>query len=241
MPSTRASGVLLWSRAGTLGAVVMVLGSVSHVSAGGLLPQVGWLAVMLAVSGLLSLRFLLHAVSPRRLVALVVAGQGLVHLGLTLSAGHRTPSVSGGHLLDHPHTPGEGAGAMHALQHAAETAPLASEPGPSLGSTTMSHLVEHVAGTGPAMLLAHLAAAVAVGLWLAAGESALWTLLALTSTSVRTLISRARRALGPWLLGPTALAPSLALAGGFTADPGPRRRLDARVDSPRGPPQQLDV
>ena len=239
MPSKRASGLLLWARAGTLGAVVMLLGSVSHASAGGLLPHVGWLAAMLTVSTVLSARFLLQAVAPVRLVTLVVVGQALVHLGLTLAAGHRAAPSAGG-LTDHPHAPGE-VGARHALEHAAEAAPLATDAAPSLGSATVGHLVEHTAETGPVMLLAHLAAAVAVGLWLAVGESALWTVLALTSTPVRTLISSARRAFGQWLLPPASLAPTLALAGSFSADLGPRRRLDARVASPRGPPQQLDV
>ncbi|MDO9496141.1 MAG: hypothetical protein Q7J48_10600 [Nocardioides sp.] len=241
MPHQRAvSGPLLWARAGTLGSVVMLLGSVSHVSAGGLLPHVGWLAVMLAVSTVLSARFLLQAAAPGRLVALVVAGQAMVHLGLTLSAGHRTATTPGA-LPAHPHAPGAGSGALHALEHAAETAPLTSDSAPSLGSATISHLVEHTVNAGPLMLVAHLCAAVAVGLWLAVGESALWTVLALTSTSVRTLVSRARQAFGRSLLPPTALAPTLALAGTLSADLGPRRRLDARVDSPRGPPQQLDV
>ncbi|MDP2773990.1 MAG: hypothetical protein Q8O61_10580 [Nocardioides sp.] len=240
MPSKRASGLLLWARAGTLGAVVMLLGSVSHASAGGLLPHAGWLAVMLAVSTVLSARFLLQAVAPVRLVALVVAGQALVHLGLTLAAGHRAAASAGG-LADHPHATGEGVGARHALEHAAEAAPLASDAAPSLGSAAVGHLVEHTLEAGPLMLVAHLAAAVAVGLWLAVGESALWTVLALTSTSVRTLISRARRAFGQWLLPPASLAPTLALAGDFSVDLGPRRRLDARVAAPRGPPQQLDV
>lgn len=241
MPSTRASGLLLWARAGILGSMAMLLGSVSHTSAGGLLPHVGWLGVMLAVGTVLSARFLLRAVAPGRLVALVVAGQALVHLGLTLAAGHRTAG-SPGSLPDHPHGPGDGIGAQHALEHAAQTAPLASDSAPSLGSATVGHLVEHVADTGPLMLVGHLAAAVAVGLWLAVGESALWTVLALTSTSVRTLVASARRALGHWGLPPAALAPTLALAGSFSADLGPRRRLDGRVASPRGPPaQQLEA
>ena len=50
-----------------------------------------------------------------------------------------------------------------------------------------AHLVEHAVQQGPLMLLAHTLGAVALGLWLAVGESALWHLLALTATRVRVL------------------------------------------------------
>lgn len=241
MPSDRASGVLLWGRAATLSAVVMLVGSVSHVSAGGLLPHAGWLAAMTAVCAVLCARFLLTAIGTFRLVAVVVAGQALVHVALTVSGGHRAAPTGAAGLADHPHAPGEGAGALHALQHAAETTALTNDPGHSAAYGALGHLVEHTVSAGPLMLLGHLAAAVAVGLWLAVGESALWTVLALTSASVRTLVSTTLRSLGWWLLPPTALPPALALAGGFSSDLGSRRRLDVRVDSPRGPPQQLET
>lgn len=242
MPSDRASGLLLWGRAVTLASVVMLVGAVSHVSAGGLLPHAGWLAGMTAVGAVLCARFLLTAIGPLRLVAVVVTGQALVHLGLTLSAGHRGPATGVAGAADHPHAPGEGVGALHALQHASDPAALGADLQPSAGSAALGHLVEHVADTGPVMLLAHLAAAVAVALWLAVGESALWTVLALTSTSVRTLVASARRALGQWLVPPPApLAPAPALAGAFSAGFGPRLRLDGCVASPRGPPQQLEL
>ena len=50
------------------------------------------------------------------------------------------------------------------------------------------HLVADMTGPHAAMALAHLAAAAVVGLWLALGERALWTVIALADRRVRCLV-----------------------------------------------------
>ena len=65
------------------------------------------------------------------------------------------------------------------------------------------------------MLLAHLAAVVVVGLWLAAGERACWTLLALTARPVigawRTITAAARRRVGAVVVSCPQLPPGWGL------------------------------
>jgi hypothetical protein len=74
--------------------------------------------------------------------------------------------------------------ALTALTHA----PGSPMTGPMPGMSQMTHTALFVGVTGPHVLMAeaHLAAAVLVGLWLAAGERALWTLLGLTLSTVLT-------------------------------------------------------
>ncbi len=60
----------------------------------------------------------------------------------------------------------------------------AGVPTDGLGAA-VGHLVEHTVAQGPLMLLAHTLGAVALGLWLAVGESALWHLVVLAGVRVR--------------------------------------------------------
>jgi hypothetical protein len=103
----------------------------------------------------------------------------------------------------------------------------------------MQHLVADLTGPHAVMALAHLAAAAVVGLWLAAGERALWTLL---SGAAATLTGA--------LTALVALVRSGALAA-TPAPPAPRRRTVraeavrphvralATVVARRGPPALL--
>lgn len=180
----------VWPRALVLAATVLGVGSASHVLADGLLPGPAVLLVLLGLTTAAVSPFLRSTVAagPARLVALTVGGQALVHLALSAAAGHRTsPGASPGAgrvpppaSALQPHTvDGRRVGSL-----IDQSLPPVAGDG---GEGVLAHLVEHVVATGPWMLLAHTAAAIAVGLWLALGERALWDLLVV-------LALRARRA-----------------------------------------------
>src|SRR5215211_4786927 len=165
-------------RALTLPFVLFATGLAGHAAAGGVTPDASLLVPSLFVPMFLLTVFAVvpfagAPISPAWSMPLLVGGQGLLHAALQLLSG------------------------------AGVAAPIA-EHGMSAGvsAPTSSHLMTHHPGTAAShgdvmslmgggrlvMLLAHLAAAVAVALWLAAGERAVWMLLALT----------ARRAVDAW-------------------------------------------
>lgn len=252
---TRARGdsALVWTRAAILGTIALALGSVSHVAAGGLLPHPVAVATLLVLTAGLASRFLRGPASTLRVVALVVAGQATVHLGLSALAGHRgdpaSPSWGSGRtLVADPvmTTSTERVGSLREQYDAAVLA-VASDPGPAPGtgsSLTLtdvgSHALHHLLDQGPVMLLGHTLAAVLVGLWLAVGESALWTVLVLTKAH-----------LGRSALAVPLAAACLAAVRGALArrqlTPAARHRHLARVpqqsghrlDPLRGPPALL--
>lgn len=90
------------------------------------------------------------------------------------------------------------AAAEHLAGHAAGHA--ASQSGtPSAAQAGWSHLVDHLAGQSPAMLLAHLVVVAGLGVWLAVGERALWTVLVLSTTRLHDLAEHALLlVLGHW-------------------------------------------
>ena len=164
----RIDPVLLWSRAAGVGLLGFLLGTVGHVLADGLLPSPATLTALLLFSVLVSAPMLAHRrpASAPRLVLMVVGGQTLVHLALTIVAGHRD---------DHAATQAQAGGTTPAGSAALSTG---HSPGHLAG-----HLVDDLQAHTP-MMAAHLAAAVLLGLWLAHGERCLWTLLALTGHPV---------------------------------------------------------
>jgi hypothetical protein len=187
-----AAPALRWARAVLLTAVSMVSGVVAHVSAGGLMP--GPTAALLlcglclgAVGSLLG-----RPASTLRIVGLLIAGQMFIHGALTALAGHRGDPLPAGsptvdlarQQLDVYSGRGRRTGSLHDQlypeQH--EAAPTLTVPAP------VQHLVEDVTGPHAVMALAHLAAAVAIGLWLAMGERALWTVIALTAVGLRDVV-----------------------------------------------------
>ena len=157
-----AGPVLRGVRALVLSAVGLITGVTFHVSADGLLP--GWWALLAlwAVSTAGAAPFLGVPASTRRVVTLLVLWQTLVHGALTVLSGHR------GDLAD-PH---EQVG-----QHAH-----------GVVWSRLHHLVEDMSGPHAAMALGHLVAAAVAGLWLAAGERALWRLFALAARPVLAVV-----------------------------------------------------
>ena len=241
----------MWARAALLGAVMFGTGTVSHVSAGGLLPHP---LVLLALSGgfvALAGRFLLRPASTRRIVLLVVAGQAAAHTALSALAGHRgeggTPGMPGmsglpamPSLAAHLPLDADGRRVGSLLDAYAATPPVAGHDGPGgpgVPTTAVTHLLHHLAEQGPVMLAAHLAGAVALGLVLAVGEQALWALVHLAAARV-VVVAAARRRVTAVLaayLGASSAPRPRPRAAGFAPVP----RLDRPAVSRRGPPVLL--
>ncbi len=232
----------MWARAAALGAVMLGTGTVSHASAGGRLPHPVALLVLTAALVVLAGRFLLGPASARRIVVLVVAGQGLAHTALSVLAGHRgegstasprhLPAPAASLPLD---ADGRRVGSL--LDAYTATPAMPGHDGPGVPTAPLTHLLDHLADQGPVMLVAHLAAAVVLGLVLAVGERALWALLHLAAARVVVLAAARRSA-----------AATLAVLRGATAAPRPRPRsagfapvprLDRPAVSHRGPPVLL--
>ncbi len=160
------NATLRWVRALVLAAVMLGSGIAGHTTAGASAPSPLLLVPLFAAATVAVAPLLGTPASPRRVVALLAVGQVLIHLLLQWLGGTASLVVAG-------HTtavPGQGSslGAAHSLAHASGPEPVGS-------ALTGDHL---------GMVLAHVAAALVVGLWLAAGERAAWTLLALAALPV---------------------------------------------------------
>lgn len=236
----------VWPRALVLAATVLGVGTVSHVLADGLLPGPVAMLVLLGLTTLALGPFLRSPAGPVRLVALTVGGQALVHVVLGATGGHggasRTTAVLSPAALPpsplQPHTvDGRRVGSLMDQSLA-----LPPAPGGGTGEGALTHLLGHALAGGPAMLLAHTAAAAAVGLWLALGERALWDLLVLLAVRAR----RACEAAAPAARLRTAYAalaslPDPALLRPAVAPPvlRPPGRHHPRAVTRRGPPLLL--
>jgi len=184
---TRVAAPVLWSRALVAGSFAVFLGLAGHLMADGLLPGVPWLVALGAFSVLVCVPVLARPATPLRLVALVVGGQTFIHLCLTLTAGHvgdprtsvATPRPQG--QLQLPVVDGHRVGSFQDAFAGTGSLPAQTPTLP------VHHLVADLSAHGP-MMAAHLVAATLVGLWLAAGERCLWTLVALTSRRLAGLV-----------------------------------------------------
>jgi hypothetical protein len=216
-----SDAVLRGMRVLTLPLVLFTSGLAGHVASGGATPA-GWVLVALFVLTVVGLApFTGTPLSPARVVALLVGGQGVLHTALQLlggtavtattticdaGTGGSVSSPTSSHLMTHPD-----AAAVHGF---------------SISQMSGGHLV---------MLLAHLAAAVVVGVWLAAGERALWMLLALAARPLRdawaTVTAAARGGVGAVIVSSSRLQTCWGL--GYVV----RGRVwTAGVVSRRGPP-----
>lgn len=257
--TTRATPVLLWSRAALLAVVVLAVSVIGHVSADGLLPGPLALLTLLVATTAVSARFLTRQASAPRLVALLVGGQVVIHGVLTLLAGHASGAVPGagsasatsagaaasvaggsGFVFDGRQAERTGSyfDQVAAMQPAAvPTAPSGSAAG---HGSALSHLVEHLGTQSLAMMFAHLAVVALLGVWLAVGERALWTVLTLTTTRLLDLVGSLGSLLtGRWaavLLERVRRAPSLATTGRCVV---PLPQLLHHVVAHRGPPALL--
>ena len=190
---------LLWTRAVVLAVVALGAGVVSHVAADGALPHPVALAALLGLTSAVAVPFLRDRASTGRLVGLVVGGQALTHVALSVLAGHAgdraAPSASAaaapvapGTLLEVTDSSGRRTGPLLDQYAAASDAAPAGQVGDPftwVARPRRAHQLAHVTEQGPAMVLAHTLGAVALGLWLAVGERALWHLLHLGAPGSR--------------------------------------------------------
>jgi len=170
-------------------------------------------------------------------VVMTVAGQTFVHGFLTALSGHRGDpplrrAVSAPAPVTAPVPTGQGrSGSYFDLVYApahqgAGAQVVLPEP--------VQHLMADLTGAHAVMALAHLAAAVLVGLWLAVGERALWHLVVLAADRVRSVVAAACSSYARVRWGARALLAPLPLR-----DDGPPPRLRQvldRVVVRRGPP-----
>lgn len=132
-----------------------------------------------------------------------------------------------------------GAAAEHLAGHAAGHA--ASQSGtPSAAHAGWSHLVDHLAGQSPAMLLAHLVVVACLGVWLAVGERALWTVLVLSTTRLHDLAEHALLlVLGHWAAALHERVHGSPVVVASRRDVVPLPHLLHHVVAHRGPPALL--
>jgi hypothetical protein len=234
-----AGGALRWARALLLAAVAMGSGVVAHASAGGLMPGPFALVALFAVCLGLAAAFLGRPASTLRIVLLTVGGQTVVHGILTALSGHRgDPPLRRVPAIPAPvptPLPGSGAG-RHGSYFDLVYAPPRGSTTQLAVPAPVQHLMADLTGPHAVMALAHVSAAVLVGLWLAVGERALWHLLALAADTARRLVAVAVGAYDG--LRPVApRLPSLPLRD-HGPPPRPSQVLD-RIVVRRGPPLLL--
>ena len=160
---------LRWVRALTLASVMLGSGIAGHAAAGGSVPATSTVLPVFVLFTAAIAPLLDAPASTRRVTALLLVGQVSVHVLLQLLGGPVAIDVSGHSMARHPGATGELVTAH--LGHSVASAPTGS---------LMTLLTDPHLG----MLLAHAAAALVVGLWLAAGERAAWTLVSLAALPV---------------------------------------------------------
>ena len=150
----------------TLPSVLFTSGLAGHVAGDGATPP-GWVLVALFMLTVVAVApFAGASLSPARVVALLIGAQGVLHAALQLLGGTFKATTMPGAGI------GPATGSAPASSHLMMHHSAGASHGPVMPLMSGGHLV---------MLVAHLAAAVVVGVWLAAGERALWMLLALTA------------------------------------------------------------
>jgi hypothetical protein len=200
-----AGRLVRWVRALVLAAVGLTTGVTFHVGAAGLLPGPWVLVAMFGLSTGAAAPFLGAPASTRRVVALLVVWQTLIHAALTVLSGHRG-DLSGAH-------------------------DEAGEQAHGVVSTRVHHLIEDMSGPHAAMAVGHVLAAVLVGLWLAAGERAVWRLLTLAVGPVLSFVGvlssvvlrRGWAGAAPRVAGPQVMRGTGALVLWFLVRAVPRR------------------
>ena len=228
--------MLLWGRATMLSLMALTTGGVAHLQAGGLLPGLTTLVLMVLAGALACVPFLRSRGSAVRIVLLLVAGQSAVHMTLAVTAGHRgdpTPTATP--------TPTVPAGATGDRTGSYFDVAYASRVGDQQGGLSVPSPVLHAftdISAHPTMALAHLLAAVACGWWLARGERALWLLVDLASRGWTELVASALRswATAARAAAATALSVELPVLAVAVATPLPQSQVRSRSVSRRGPP-----
>lgn len=234
---------LRWTRAVFLAAVAMCTGAMAHASADGILPGKAELAALLVVCTVGAAALLGRPASTRRVLLLLLGCQTFIHAGLTVLGGHRgdpLPAHAAASLVSQPLRIPIGTGRRTGSLF--DQLAVAQPAGGNLDLTVpywLQHVSADMTGQHALMAVGHLAAGAVVGLWLAAGERALWTLVSLTAQLVVNRVDR----LG--VGGTPLLAATVTSRVGGTAafieddDRPPDRWVLSRNVTRRGPPYVL--
>ena len=204
----------------TLPSVLFTSGLAGHMAGDGATPP-GWVLFALFMLTVVAVApFAGASLSPARVVALLIGAQGVLHAALQLLGGTFMATTMPGAGI------GPATGSAPASSHLMMHHSAGASHGPVMPLMSGGHLV---------MLVAHLAAAVVVGVWLAAGERALWRLLALSARPLvdawRTVTAAVRGGVGALVVS----CPRLQIGWGL------RRVVSGRVWTAgvvarRGPP-----
>lgn len=185
---TRVAAPVLWLRALFAGSFAFFLGLAGHVMADGLLPGPALLTVLFLGTVLVSLPFLARPASRLRMLVLLLGGQTFIHLAFTLTAGHvgdpQRPSTGLAHGVGPASLPTVGGQRVGSFQDAFHGTAAQPAQTPTL---PVHHLVADLQAHAP-MMVAHLAAAALVALWLAYGERVVFTVLTVTAGLVLALV-----------------------------------------------------
>lgn len=152
---------LRWSRATTVATAATLVAMWAHLSADERAPSSPVLAFLVLALTAAIAPFLARPASITRIVLLTVVAQFGAHTTLALAAAHEGNASTATDLTS--------ARAPVVSQHA--------HTGTAAGDGLVAQLSDHVFAYDTRMLLTHIAAAVVVGAWLAAGERAVWTLV----------------------------------------------------------------
>jgi hypothetical protein len=234
-------GAALWGRALLLAALAVLLGAGAHLTGDGRLPGPAAMAGLVVLVTVAAAPLLRRPASALRIGALLGVGQGAVHLALSVLAGHAgDPGPARqltGYRFDGREADRTGSLADQVEAMRAATAPAhGTEPPAEL----LHHVVEHLTGANAVMALAHLLVAGLLGLWLAMGERALCTLLALAGHRVHAgFVADAVTRTGERIVALLALTAERVVVP--LLDPGDHRpprqdHLNAAAVVHRGPP-----
>jgi hypothetical protein len=159
-----SDAVRRWVRVLTLSSVLFTSALAGHTAAGGAAPAASALVPLFVITVVAVAPFARASIRPAWAVALLLVGQGLLHAALQLLGGTAVTTTTAMCGTD--------------IGAAAVSAPtschLMTHPG---AATAHGSAMSLVGGGHLVMLLAHLVAAVVVGVWLVAGERAFWTVL----------------------------------------------------------------
>lgn len=170
-----------WARALTLPSVLFISALAGHTAAGGVTPAAPVLVFLFAATVAVLVPLVGALISPARIVALLIVGEGLLHVALELLG---RSAMNDPAAMSLPTS-------CHLMMQPTSVTPYGSV----MSLMSDGHVI---------MLLAHVAAAVVVGVWFAAGEHVLWNVLRLAARPVvgawQVVVGVARGAIGNKLI-----------------------------------------
>jgi hypothetical protein len=175
-----------WVRALTLPSVLFISALAGHTAAGGVTPAPPVLVFLFVLTVAVLVPLVGALISPARIVALLIGGEALLHVALELLGRSTVMSAM------NDQTAMSSPASCHLMMQPTSATPYGSV----MSLMSDGHVI---------MLLAHVAAAAAVGVWLVVGERAFWNVLRLVARPVveawQTVVAVLRGAVGTMLIG----------------------------------------